>query len=459
MNKLLLVLVFLFVFTITSEAQQYEFSNPNQRTIENNDNANASGIERFNLHFQTTYVGQYKPAFNSKYQSVNSLDSAEDVQNSVTATLFLGIRLWKGAEVYVNPELAGGSGLSNSLGMAGSSNGETYRIAGATTLYLARAYFKQTFTLRNKWARKTGNLNKDEIESYQNKLAGYEPKNYLRFFAGKLSLADLFDNNIYSNSPRTQFLNWSLMNNGAWDYAANNRGYTGAFATELRLGKMNYKAGVAMLPTFIIGPELNTDLSDAIALNVQLSRAIAIHKRPGNIHLLSYYHSGHFGEYAAAILQPYPNASYSIKTTTKLGIGLNIDQQLSNTFGAFMRIGWNDGKNATWCFTEIDQTFQLGISANGHKWKRPNDNCGLAVVMNGISTDHRQYLAKGGYGLMLGDGKLSYAPEFITEFYYSFKPVKSGIWFTPDYQFCLNPGYNTDRGPVHIFSFRAHIEL
>jgi high affinity Mn2+ porin len=460
MVKQLLATVSLLLLLNSVSAQQYEFSDKNKREVV--DNATPSGIERFHIHFQTTYIGQFKPAFSAKYQGANSLDTAEDTQNSLTATMFMGIRLWKGAELYINPELAGGSGLSGALGMGGSSNGETFRVGNpAPTLYLARAYFKQTFALRNKRARKLGYINKAELESDQNQLAGYEPKDYLRFTIGKLCLGDEFDNNEYSNSPRTQFMNWSLMNNGAWDYAANTRGYTGTFITELQVGKMNYKVGAALLPLVANGPELNTDLSEAISINAEVSRTVSlIKKRPGNIRLLGYYNRTNLGNYelAAHLTKPNIDATNSLGRA-KYGFGLNIDQQLSNTFGAFMRIGWNDGKNETWCFTEIDQTLALGISANGRKWKRKYDNCGLAFVVNGISKDHQLYLANGGNGFILGDSKLSYAPEFITEFYYSIKPLKSGIWFTPDYQFCLNPGYNTDRGPVHIFSIRAHIEL
>lgn len=459
--KQFLVLSLALLTSKNISAQQYEFSNKNERIAESNDNANPSGIERFNIHFQTTYIYQYKPAFNASYTGNNSLSALEDYENSLTATLFLGARLWKGAEIYVNPELAGGSGLSGAMGMGGSSNGETFRVGNPSpTLYLARGYFTQTFALRNKRARKLGYLNKVQLESGQNQLAGYEPKDYLRFYIGKLSLGDLFDNNEYSNSPRTQFINWALMNNGAWDYAANTRGYTYNFTTELQLGKMNYKAGIATLPTTANGPDLNTNIDESIAVNAEVTRTLKISKREGHIRLLGYYNNTTMGNYDLSAHMTKPNISATqILGRSKYGFGLNIDQQVSNTLGAFMRIGWNDGKNETWCFTEIDQTIALGLSANGKKWKRSNDNCGIAFVVNGLSKDHQLYLANGGSGFILGDGKLSYAPEFIGEVYYSLKPIKAGIWFSGDYQFCLNPGYNADRGPVSIFSFRAHVEL
>lgn len=464
MKKHTLVALLSFI-ALNGYAQQYNFSNPGQRVIESSDQEDASGIERFNIHFQTTYIYQYKPAFTSPYQSVNSLTGAEEKQNSLTATLYLGARLWKGAEVYINPELAGGSGLSGALGMGGSSNGETFRVGNpAPALYLGRAYLKQTFGIRNKHARKIGVLNKQETEADLNQLAGYEPKEYIRVYAGKLSLGDLFDNNEYSNSPRSQFMNWSLMNNGAWDYAANTRGYTYSFVAETQIGKTNVKAGIATLPKLANGPKLNTDISQAYAINAEISRAINISKRPGNIRLLGFYNSANMGNYQTAVAKASIIVAPDVTTTrafgnTKYGLGLNFDQQLSNTFGMFTRVGWNDGKNETWCFTEIDQTLSIGLSANGSNWKRKNDNTGIAVVVNGLSKDHQAYIAAGGNGFILGDGKLNYAPEVIGEFYYSFKPLKQGIWFSGDYQYCMNPGYNADRGAVHIFSARLHIEM
>lgn len=462
--KQLIILASAVLLSTYSYGQQYSFSRQGERKIEETD-ANTSGEERFNIHFQHTYVYQYKSAMASPYQGFNSLTKNEARVNSVSTTLYLGARLWKGAEIYVNPEITAGDGFSNNAGMAGSSNGETFRVTSSTpTLYLARAYFKQTFAIRNQHARRAGTLNSEETHSCANQLAGYVPKNYIRIYAGKLSLPDVFDNNIYSNSPRSQFLNWSLMNNGAWDFAANNHGYTYSFIAEAQLEKTNLKAGISTLPSVANGQHLNTYIDESYAINAELTRLINIHKRPGNIRLLGFYNVANMGNYDMAVANaigifPPDVLHVAKKGNTKYGLGLSIDQQLNNTLGVFARIGWNDGQNATWCFTEIDQTISLGLSANGNAWHRSNDKCGIAIVVNGISQQHRNYLANGGYGLMLGDGKLNYANEMITELYYSLKPIKQGLWVTADYQFCMNPGYNKDRGPVHIVSARLHIEL
>ncbi|MEO6831937.1 MAG: carbohydrate porin, partial [Chitinophagaceae bacterium] len=414
---------------------------------------------RFNLHFQLTYIFQYSARFKSPYSGPNSLSGDEERQNSLTTTLYLGARLWKGASVYVNPEIAGGSGLSGAQGMGGSSNGETYRVGIPTpTLYLGRAYFNQNFALS-----KEGEYTSDDA----NIISEFVPKNRLSLMLGKFSLGDLFDNNNVSNSPRRQFMNWAFINTGSWDYAANVRGYTLAVAGKLVLDKTTFTAAVAELPEVANGDTLSTDLNKSIALNAQVSQQYCINKRTGNIHLLGFYNKTHMGNYAEAntplLPNPFPFTPDIVadrkEGRTKVGFALNADQQLTNDLSAFTRIGWSDGKNETWCFTEIDQTFALGASLKGNKWNRPDDEIGLAAVANGISKEHRNYLANGGLGFILGDGKLNYAPEGILEFYYSYKALKQGLWLSADYQLCLNPGYNQDRGPANIASLRVHVEL
>jgi high affinity Mn2+ porin len=411
---------------------------------------------RLNLHFQTTYIYQYKPSFHSPYEGNNSLVGKEERQNSITATLYLGARLWKGAEIYINPEIAGGSGLSGALGMAGSSNGETFRVGNPSpTLYSARYFIKQNFALGKE---------KEWQEDDANQLSGYIPKNYLSLYFGKFSLGDLFDNNEYSNSPRTQFMNWALMNNGAWDYAANVRGYTYSFSAELKLNSLSYKLALAALPKEANGEKLNTNFKDsfALAINAEIDKACSAKGKKGNIRLLLYYNNANMGNYQEAMkMAGIPNIEVTRSLgRTRWGWGINFDQELNNNSGLFGRIGWNNGKNETWAFTEIDHSASLGVSFKGDQWKRNEDNAGAAIVINGLSKDHRNYLAKGGDGFILGDGALNYGSEGITELYYNLKPsAKIPLWMTADYQFVLHPGYNNDRGPAHIFSIRIHTEF
>ena len=456
--KKLNTLLFACGIAIPSFAQNYQFKN-SDRVIEPVGNSNVAS-QRFNLHLQATYIYQYKPSFTAPYSASNSLTGTEETQNSVTGTLYAGLRLWKGAAIYVNPELAGGSGLSGALGMAGSSNGETFRIGNPSPfMYLARAYFQQTFSLARK-----GEMAWNSVEDDQNQLSGYEPKRYIRINAGKFSLGDFFDNNEYSNSPRTQFLNWALMNNGAWDYAANTRGYTVGLVAEVKMDKMSYKIGFVTLPKEANGPDLNYNIGDAYAINAEATRALTINNRPGNVRVLAYYNTSNMEKYTEAIdiattHNTTPILNSPILGGTKTGFGLNADQELSDLLGIFARVGWNDGKYETWCFTEIDRTASLGLKLNGQQWNRESDHAGVAIVVNGLSKEHQQYLAFGGKGFIIGDGQLNYAPEAIGELYYSFRPIDKNIWLTGDYQFCLNPAYNADRGPVHIFSVRLHVEL
>lgn len=413
----------------------------------------ATSAQRWNIHFQSTYIYQYKPAFSAQYSGQNSLSPDEEKENSITATLFVGVRLWKGGEIYVNPEIAGGSGLSGAFGLAASTNGETFRVGDpAPTLYLGRGYLKQTFALGKSHSA---------IDDGENQLGGTDPDNYLRFMLGKYSLGDVFDNNAFANSPRTQFMNWALMNNAAWDYAANLRGYTYAFTTILQLGKWDYKAALATLPKVANGPDLSTDLSHFYAINAEVDRTFQVNKRDGHVRLLGYYNHADMGSYTQALanMDSIPNVISTRKDgRSKTGVTLNADQQLSGVLGVFLRAGWNDGKTETWCFTEADRTLSIGANLNGKNWNRKNDNIGLAIVANSLSQDHKDYLAAGGLGFQLGDGALNYGHETATELYYSFAAIQ-GIWLTGDYQLILNPGYNQDRGPVSVFALRVHVEL
>jgi len=413
--------------------------------------------DRFNIHFQTTYIYQYKPSFHSPYDALHSLTGKEEKQNSLTATLYAGARLWKGAEVYINPEIAGGSGLSGACGMGGSSNGETFRVGDpAPTLYLGRAYISQYIPL----GPQSDELQDDEANQVRVKT----PVNYVKITAGKYSLADVFDLNNYSNSTRTQFMNWSIMNNGAWDFAANVRGYTYILSAVVNWKRTTFKIAAASLPKTANGNELQTRIDSSLSLNAEISQLFKVRGRDLNLRLLAFNNHAPMGIYKDAIAHRVAGTPDIVAVEqhgrNKYGFGLNMDYAASDVLGIFARLGWNDGKTETWCFTEIDQTLSVGASLNGKYWKRPDDVAGIALAGNGLSKDHHNYLAAGGYGFVLGDGTLNYAPEGIAEVYYSWKPsLKAPLYLSGDYQFVINPGYNSDRGPVNIFSFRVHVEI
>lgn len=411
-------------------------------------------LQRFNLHFQQTVIGQYHPPIHAPYSGDNSLTAGKETDASVTATLFAGLRLWKGAEVYVNPELAGGAGFSSTLGIAGFPNGETFRVGSTEPkIYIARAYLQQTFGFGTE---------KTYVKEDVNQLDENRPVHYLTITAGKFGLADFFDNNTYSHDPRTQFMNWSLMSNAAWDYPANTRGYVWGAVAEYGFPGWVFRGAATMLTTTANGSIWDEKINKAFAFTVEGERNYSLVGQPGTVRLLGFYNQTQMGDYRQAIAQN--PAAPDIESTQaygrhKIGFGINAEQALSPTLGLFAKASYNDGHSETWAFTEIDRSISAGVSLKGDNWKRKNDVLGIAAVVNGISAPHRDYLAAGGYGFMIGDGRLNYASEYIGEIYYSIAAYKDWLSLSPGYQFIGNPAYNKDRGPVNVFSLRAHISI
>ena len=406
----------------------------------------------FTFHFQQTIVSQTKPKFNAPYTGTNSLIPQSETQYSITSTIFAGAKLWKGGEAYFNPELSGGSGLSGAKGIAGFTNGEAFRVGDAAPkIYLARLYLKQTFALSNEY---------EDVEEGANQVVTKEPKKYLRVVLGKFCLSDFFDKNSYSHDPRTQFLNWSLMSHGAWDYAANVRGYTSGYVVEYGSATFGARFSTTAVPTSANGPCLNYNFAKNYSHSAEIDKTFGQSGKETTIRLLGYFTKTYMGNYSEAIKRTDKDITQTrIDGRTKKGFGFNIEQKLNDNAGLFFRTSWNDGKNETWAFTEIDRSISLGFSNAGNKWKRPKDTFGVAILANGLSTEHRNYLANGGYGFIIGDGKLNYGLEKIFETYYAIHLYSHHFWVTPNYQFVVNPAYNKDRGPVHVFTLRAHAEF
>lgn len=410
--------------------------------------------QRFNFHFQQTVITQYKPSFHADYNGDNSLLTKEETQSSITTTLFGGARLWKGAEAYFNPELSGGSGLSKTLGAAGFPNGETFRVGGAEPkIYIARLYFTQNF----EWGK-----DKDTISDDANQLAGLKSKRYFSVTVGKFGMADFYDGNEFSHDPRTQFMNWSLMDNGAWDYPANTRGYVMGIHTELGQPNWTLRFALTMSTTTANGAIWDQKIGKANTQTLEYEKRYTLNGQKGTFRILGFRNNGKMGDYRLAIAQS-PVAP-NVDTTQaygrhKYGFGISANQYLTKDFGVFAKVSYNDGKTQTWYFTEIDRSLSFGGVLKGSSWNRGDDELGLAFVANGISNAHRDYLAAGGYGFIIGDGKLNYGTEFIAELDYKINAYQKKFWLTPGYQFLLNPAYNKDRGPVNVLSLRAHVEF
>lgn len=410
-------------------------------------------------HFQFTGILQGHPTFHAPYSGQNSLSPQHERAYSVTASAYLGRRLWKGAAIYFNPEMAGGKGISSTLGIAGFPNGETFRIGNPEpTVYVARIFLRQHIS-----------LDKDHFEDLTNdanQVTERVSTSRITLSAGKFSLGDFFDDNNVSHDPRSDFMNWALMNNGAFDYAANTRGYTYGFVAEYVRPAWTLRLGTALEPTFSNGPDLDWHYTHTNSENLEIEKRYSMHQHKGAVRLLVFYNVNKAPGYRDAITAKLNGKDTSMDAiygkaygNKKFGLGLNADQELSSQTSAFLRLGWNDGKTATWAFAEIDDIVSGGIRINGKGWKRSADNIGLALLSNGLSKDHRDFLAAGGYGFMIGDGRLPhYSRENIAELFYQCKLLYN-LWISLDYQFVDHPAYNQDRGPVHVFGARAHIEF
>ena len=436
----------LFILTICTVTAQDKPSHP------------ADSTEKWNLHFQMTVIDQNHPAFSSAYQGTNSLNPDQEEALSLTTTLYIGRKLWKGAALYFNPEIAGGTGFSQARGVAGFTNGETFRIGNpAPSLYMARLFVRQYIALSN---------DMDTAESDKNQFKELIPKKRIVITAGKFALSDLFDNNTYSHDPRSQFMNWSLMSNGSWDYPANTRGYTDGLVFEYITPSWEARAAFTLEGTYANGPDFDYHFWKSNSATVEFTKNISFNSHKGKVNLLLFRNDTKAPVYRDVITSYLNGTDSSLDVINgtkygniKYGFGINAEQELTKYLGAFFRTSYNDGKTATWAFTEIDQTISLGFNYKGNQWKRPDDNFGIAGVVNGISKDHRDFLSIGGYGFIIGDGKLTnYKTENILEAYYSAK-INKNLFLSGDYQFVANPAYNADRGPVNVFSIRAHVEF
>ncbi len=410
-----------------------------------------------------TIITQAHSGFKAAYSGTNSLDdSVEHGATSITSTLFLGRKLWKGSAIYLNPELSGGRGLSYSVGVAGALNGETYRIGDpAPALSIARLYLQQSISLDRKDFK--------SIDDATNQVKDEVSTNRILITAGKFSMSDFYDKNSYSHNPRSQFMNWSLMSNGAWDYPANTKGYTFGFVAELIKPTWALRISSVAVPKIANHPEMEYRFGKAHSETAEFEKKINIHKRQGAVRLLVSYMASRAPTYQQGLGALKTNDTTLLNVISgnatgssfggkKTGVYLNFEQEITDNISAFGRIGWNDGKHVTWAFTEIDQTLHAGFSLKGSRWKRKDDVAGIAVVVNGISSDHRAFLKAGGYGFIIGDGTLNYGNEAILETYYNAK-IYNWFWLNFDYQFVNHPAYNKDRGPVHVFGVRGHIEM
>jgi high affinity Mn2+ porin len=413
----------------------------------------AKADERWNLFWQATSVGQYHGTFRSLYSGQFSLQNYKERDVSLTTTLFLSLRLDQNSTLVFDPEIAGGRGFSGVSGLANSSNGELPRVASATPKpYLARLYLTHDFAFGKE---------EEETESDANQLSGHRPVKRYTVTTGRFTLTDFFDNNRYSHDPRTQFLGWGVMFNGAWDYPADVRGYTWGMVHELHLKNWSFRYGSGAMPRVANGLRFDRRLlrnrGDVFEEEYRFARS----GHEGAVRVLQYINHANSGDYAESIRiagKATPDVTDTRKNgTLKYGFGLNVEQEITTGVGVFGRLGWNDGHTESFAFTAIDRLATAGVSVNGRRWHRPHDTAATEITSSGISGIHAAYLSKGGYDFLIGDGGLRYGHEVIWESYYNAR-LFPGFYVGFDLQHVTNPAYNKDRGPLWIPSLRLHLE-
>lgn len=425
----------------------------------------AAAPEQFwNFHMQNTDILQADPAFPAKYSGPGSLNKKGEVQQTVTLDLFAGLRLWRGAELHIDGLMWQGYGLSQTHGIEAFSNGDAFKAGTQTPEFIfARLFIRQTIGLGGE---------QEDVPDDQLTLAGKQDISRLTFTLGRFSPTDICDHNTYAQDQHTQFLNWATMANLAWDYGQDTIGFATGFAAELNQPSWSLRYGFFQMPSekngyaaedqFLKFPSGGADgpFLRSWAMMTEFERRYSINTHPGAIRFLAWLNEADMASYAAAtaILKadgPGADISAARAYRYKYGFGLNWEQEVVKNVGLFSRLGWNDGHNESWTFSDANWSTSVGVSVKGEAWRRPDDTFGFVGIVSGASRDNQKFLEAGGLDLTDGDGALSYSAEKVLETYYAFQLCKH-IHATLDYQFVTSPAFNRDRGPVSVFGARLH---
>jgi high affinity Mn2+ porin len=410
--------------------------------------------QTFAIHAQSTLIDQAVTDFHSPYEGKNSLTPSQG-RETFTATLFAGFRPWKGAEIWIDPEIDQGFGLDDTEGVAGFPNGQGAKVGKVVPyLRLQRMFFRQTIDLGG---------DSQKVDPDQNQLGGSQTANRLVFWVGKLSVVDIFDTNKYAHDAANDFLNWSIIDTGSFDYAADAWGYTYGTAIEWYQGRWTLRGGAFDLSSVPNGAVLDPTFGqDQYVGEIEERHTIAGHD--GRLMLTGFLTRGRMGSFADALQLAAqtggpPSTAAVRRYRSRAGVSLDLEQSLSDDLGVFVRAGTADGNVEPYEYADIDQTVSGGLSLSGNRWGRKDDTVGLAGVVNSISKIHQEYLADGGLGILVGDGKLPHpGPEEILETYYKIG-LTANTALTFDAQLVGNPAYNRDRGPAPIFAARLHAQF
>jgi len=431
----------------------YQFSDVGARTANTAPVPIGPKEDIWNVHGQMTFTQQYAAPFRAPYSGQNSLQPNAG-RETFDATAYLGLRLWDGAELWTNAEIDQGFGLSGTLGVAGYTSGEAYKV-GADYPYarLHRAFIRQSIDLGGETQK---------VDAGINQFAGSQTTNHLVITVGKFSVADVFDANKYAHDPRNDFLNWAVIDAGTFDYAAEPWGYSLGGAIEWYQGDWTLRGGVFDLSILPNNLELDPHFAQFQWVG-EIERRYTLWEHPGKIAVTGFLSRARMGSYAdaialAALTGGPPDLAAIRQYRSRGGVSMNLEQEITSSLGAFVRAGVANGNVEPYEFSDIDRTVAAGLALKGTQWGRPDDTFGLAGVVNGISSEHQAFFNAGGLGILIGDGQLPHPGlEQIMEAYYQ---VPIGLWHvTFDYQFIVNPAYNRDRGPVSVLGMRLHAQF
>jgi high affinity Mn2+ porin len=412
--------------------------------------------ETWAIHGQSTVTEQYHPAFTSPFRGPESLDPGSRGDETLDVTLFVGIRLWSGAEFWLNPEMDQGFGLSNTLGVAGFTSAEAYKVGEADPYYkMQRGFLRQTIDLGG---------DTQTVDADQNQLAGTTTANRVVLTVGKYSVVDIFDTNRYAHDPRSDFLNWSVVDSGAFDYAADAWGYTYGATAEWYQDWWTIRTGLFDGSSIPNSTKLDTRFISQFQAVTELEERHSIGSQPGKLKFLAWLTRARLGLYSEAtdiaVATGLPADIAAVRDyRSKWGFGLNLEQQLAEDIGLFARAGITESDVEAYDFTDISQSLSAGLSFGGNRWGRSDDAVGVAFALNNLSRQGQRFLNAGGLGILVGDGILPHPGlETIFETYYSLAAF-TYAHVTADYQFIANPAYNTDRGPVSVLGIRLHAQF
>ena len=411
--------------------------------------------QQWAIHAQATFVLQSNARFRSPYQGPNSLDPRPHAKETFDLTGYFGVKPWAGAEIWVNPEIDQGFGLSNTLGAAGFPSGEAYKVGKADPYAkLPRWFLKQTIGLGGE---------KEKVDPDLNQLRGHQSADRLVLWLGKFSVVDVFDTNEQAHDPRSDFMNWTIIDAGTLDYAANAWGYTYGAAAELYEENWTVRAGAFDLSDVPNSTRLDPTFGQ-YELDGEVEHRHSIGGHPGKVKLTLFVNHGRMGRFADAIAlaqstgRPADIAAVR-RMRNRMGASFNVEQQVADAVSIFVKGGVANGNIEPYEFTDVDHTLAAGVTVKGKGWGRPDDTVGVASVINGITRVHQRFLDAGGLGILIGDGRLDhYAREDVVETYYTVN-LWRGVAASADYQFIANPAYNADRGPVSVLGFRLHGEF